>query len=350
MNNIQKKGGKRRVVIILLIAFLILLAVIPYYSYKNFLNTPVSKNPKEVEFQVRRGANSSTIIDGLYKKGLVSSRIFAKMYVKKLNMDKNLRPGIYKLNTSMTPMEIFIKLSKGAPDFDVVTITFPEGYNVKQIAKKLKENGLIKDEKTFIDEAQNGSFENDFIKDIPENRPSRLEGYLFPDTYEFKKGISEHEIIKKMLDTFDTIYKASIQGNINSANQKLDTIMIMASVVEREAKVDSERPVIAAVFYNRLEKNMELQSCATIQYALGVTKEKLYYKDLEVVSPYNTYKHKGLPVGPICNPGLSSIKAAINPSKVDYLYFVLKAYNGDGSHNFAKTDVEFEKYKSQLKW
>jgi glycosyltransferase involved in cell wall biosynthesis len=122
----------------------------------------------------------------------------------------------------------------------------------------------------------------------------------------------------------------------------------MASIVEREAKVDSERPVIAAVFYNRLEKNMELQSCATIQYALGVTKEKLYYKDLEVISPYNTYKHKGLPVGPICNPGLSTIKAAINPSKVDYLYFVLKAYNGDGSHNFAKTDVEFEKYKSLI--
>lgn len=349
MNNIQKKGGKIKIVVISLIIFLILLAVIPYYSYKNFLNTPVSKNPKEVEFQVRRGANSSTIIDGLYKKGLVKSRIFAKMYVKKLNMDKNLRPGIYKLNTTMTPMEIFVKLSKGAPDFDVVNITFPEGYNVKQIAAKLKNNALIKDEKTFIAEAQNGNYEYDFLKDIPANRPSRLEGYLFPDTYEIKKGLSEHDIIVKMLDRFDSVYKTSIQGNINSENQKLDDIITMASIVEREAKVDSERPLIAAVFYNRLKKDMELQSCATIQYALGVTKEKLYYKDLEVNSPYNTYKHKGLPVGPISNPGLSSIKAALNPSKVDYLFFVLKAYNGDGSHNFAKTDVEFEKYKSQLK-
>lgn len=345
----KENKGKIRIIAISIFIVLLLLAVIPYYSYKNFLNTPVSKNPKDVEFQVRRGANSSTIIDGLYKKGLVKSRIFAKMYVKKLNMDKALKPGIYKLNTAMTPMEIFTKLSKGAPDFDVVNITFPEGYSVKQIAKKLKENGLIKDEKTFIDEAQNGNFEKEFLKDIPNDRPSRLEGYLFPDTYDLKKGISEHDIIKKMLDRFEDIYKTSIQGNIKSEEMKLDDIITMASIVEREAKVNSERPLIAAVFYNRLKKNMELQSCATIQYALGVTKEKLYYKDLEVNSPYNTYKHKGLPVGPICNPGVDSIKAAVKPADVDYLFFVLKAYNGDGSHNFARTGEEFEKYKSQLK-
>lgn len=349
MNILQKKRGKFIILAISSFVVLLLLALIPYYSYRNFLNTPISKNPKDVEFQVRRGANSTTIIDGLYKNGLVKSRIFAKIYVKKLNMDKSLKPGIYKLNTSMTPMEIFIKLSKGAPDFDVVNITFPEGYSVKQIAKKLKDHGLIKAEKVFIEEAQKGAFENAFIKDIPADRPSRLEGYLFPDTYEFVKGISEHEIIKKMLDRFDYIYKASIQGNIKSENIKLDDIIKMASIIEREAKIDSERPLVAAVFYNRLKKNMELQSCATIQYALGVTKEKLYYKDLEVNSPYNTYKHKGLPVGPICNPGESSIKAALKPAEVDYLFFVLKAYNGDGSHNFARTGEEFEKYKSQLK-
>lgn len=345
----MKKKGKFSIAACLVIIVILTLIFGTFNSYKNFMNTPVSKKSKEVEFTVKRGANSSTIVEGLYKKGLLSNKIYAKLYLKKLNIDKKLKPGIYKLNTSMTPNEIFKKLSTGNPDADVITITFPEGYNIKQIAKKLKESGLIADEKSFINETQNGKFDYEFILNIPKDRPSRLEGYLFPDTYEFKKGISEHDIIKKMLDRFDYIYKNSIKETIDKKNLDLDKIIIMASIVEREARVAEERPIIAAVFYNRLRIPMRLQSCATIQYALGENKERLLNKDLEVDSPYNTYKHDGLPIGPICSPGKSSIIAALNPSDVDYIYFVLKAYNGDGSHNFARTNQEFEMYKAKLK-
>lgn len=345
---ILKKGKKAIILASVLLLFLILV-IVPFYSYKSFLNRPISKSSKEVEFQVKKGASSPSIVEGLYKRGLIKNKLFAKIYLKKLNLDKSLKPGIYKLNTTMTPLEIFTKLAKGTPDVDVVTLTFPEGYSIRQISKKLLDAGLIKDEEAFIVEAQNGSFDYEFLKGIPNNRPSRLEGYLFPDTYEFKKGLSEHEIIVKMLDRFKFIYTSYIKGDLEKSGKELDKVMIMASLVEREAKVEGERPIIAAVFYNRLKIDKKLESCATIQYALGVNKERLLYKDLEIESPYNTYKHVGLPVGPICNPGKDSIKAALNPAKVNYLYFVLKAYNGDGSHNFTNSYDQFLKYKSQLK-
>lgn len=349
MNNLRKKKGKLNIIACLVILVILVFVFVTFYSCKNYMNTPASKQSKEIEFRVKKGANSSTIIEGLSNNGLLKNKIFAKIYVKKLNIDKKLKPGIYKLNTKMTPDEIFKKLSLGNPDEDVITITFPEGYNIKQIAKKLKEAGLIKDEEAFINEAQKGKFEHEFIADIPKDRPSRLEGYLFPDTYEFKKGISEHDIIKKMLDRFDYLYKNSIKEALKSTGLKLDKVIIMASIVEREARVSEERPIIAAVFYNRLKVPMRLQSCATIQYALGENRERLYNKDLEIDSPYNTYRHDGLPIGPICSPGESSIMASLNPSEVDYLYFVLKSYNGDGSHHFTKSFNEFERYKAQLK-
>ncbi|MDF2673718.1 MAG: mltG, partial [Clostridiales bacterium] len=209
------------------------------------------------------------------------------------------------------------------------------------------DKGLIAKEEVFINEAQNGEFEYDFLKGIPEDRPNRLEGYLFPDTYEFKSGTTEHEIIDKMLGRFQEIFDEEISGKLG--DRRLDDLIIMASIVEREAKVESERPIIAAVFYNRLKIDMQLQSCATIQYILGTNKERLLYEDLEIESPYNTYLNSGLPLGPICSPGRDSLVAALEPADVDYLYFVLKKYDGDGSHNFARNYNDFLKYKNQLK-
>lgn len=345
--NFEIKKSKKTVKIVLFIIILIAASAgIAYFSYSNFLFNPASDSNSEVVYTVEKGSSSSNIIEGLYSKGLITNRFFSKVYVK-LNVKKSLKAGEYKLNSSMTPVAIFEELQKGARDLDVVKVTFPEGYNIKQIAKELYAKGLIKSEEAFINEAQNGEFEYDFIKDIPEDRPDRLEGYLFPDTYEFKAGTTEHQIIDKMLGRFEEIYTSEIFGKLG--DRSLDELIIMASIVEREAKVEEERPIIAAVFYNRLKINMQLQSCATIQYVLGYNKEKLLNKDLEIESPYNTYKNTGLPVGPISNPGRSSLIAALNPADVDYLYFVLKAYNGDGSHNFAANYNDFLKYKNQLK-
>jgi UPF0755 protein len=158
--------------------------------------------------------------------------------------------------------------------------------------------------------------------------------------------MSENQIANKMLNRFNVVYNTLIVPGSNRLGISPDEALIMASVIEKEAKLEYERPVIAAVFYNRLRINMKLQSCATVQYALGTHKEVLAYKDLEIESPYNTYKHSGFPIGPISNPGISSIEAALNPANVDYIYFVAK---GDGSHYFSSSYKEFLKYKNSVK-
>jgi UPF0755 protein len=334
--------GKKLILSILLLA----LIIYPFISYNNFLKSPVSKDAKAIEFRVAKGESSNKVIDKLYEKKLIKNKLFAKIYFKLSNIDKGIRYGVYSFNTSMTPVDIFDKLQKGDLDPNVVAVTIPEGYTIRQIAERLFKSEVIKDVDGFIDEAQTGVFKYDFLKDIPSSRPSRLEGYLFPDTYEFKKDMSHKEIINKMLSRFESVYNSLISPKIDELKVSPDQLMIMASLVEKEAKVQSDRPIIAGVFYNRLKINMKLQSCATVQYVLGEPKEVLLYKDLEIESPYNTYKYTGLPVGPIGSPGMNSIEAALNPADVDYIYFVAK---GDGSHYFASDYKEFLKHKNSLK-
>lgn len=343
--NIRTTSNKKYIVLAILVV-IVLMIVTPVVMYRNFLNSPVSDKSEELEFRVVKDATSNIIIENLSKEGFIKNKIFAKIYVRQHKLDKNLKVGVYNFNTSMTPTQIFDKLLKGEIDPDVVTVTIPEGFNVKQIADKLYKAEIIKDVNAFLKEAQEGQFTYDFIAQIPKNRPSRLEGYLFPDTYEFKKGIKEHDVINKMLGRFEKVYKEAEINKSPELNATMDQILTMASIVEREARKKEDRPVIAGVFYNRLKTSMKLQSCATVQYILGEQKENLTYKDIEIDSPYNTYKYAGLPVGPICSPGKSAIEAALSPEKNDYLYFVAK---GDGGHYFAKTYNEFLKFKASVK-
>ncbi|SKA81745.1 UPF0755 protein [Caloramator quimbayensis] len=341
---------KKRNYKILYLLFILILGIIivSYLSYKNYIYSPISKENKQIIFRVDRGENRKTVINKMLRNKIIKNQFFANVYAKNKNIGKDLKQGIYILNTSMTPSQILDKVLNGRidKDPDIVYVTIPEGFTVKEIAERLNKEGLINDIDSFINECQNGNFNYQFLKAIPKDRKSRLEGYLFPDTYEFKKGISSHDIIDKMLSRFNDIYESVIVPQINSQSYSSDEIIIMASIVEEEAKIDSERPIISKVFYNRLNKNMKLESCATVQYALGTHKSTLYYKDLQVESPYNTYKYSGLPKGPICSPGKRSIEAALKPANADYIYFVSK---GDGSHYFTNNYNEFLKYKNMLK-
>lgn len=343
--NIRTTSNKKLIILAVLMV-LVLLIIAPFFMYRSFLNNPVSSKSEVLEFRVVKGANSNIIIENLSKEGFIKNKLFAKIYVKQHKLDTHLRVGVYNFNTTMTPVQIFDKLLKGEIDPDVVSVTIPEGYTVKQIAEKLVKAEIIKDANAFIKEAQEGQFDYDFVAAIPKNRPSRLEGYLFPETYEFRKGLKEHDIINKMLAQFDKVYKEASKNKSIDDSVSVDKIVTMASIVEREARVKEDRPVIAGVFYNRLKIDMKLQSCATVQYILGEQKEVLTYDDLEINSPYNTYKYGGLPVGPISSPGKSSLEAALNPDKNEFIYFVAK---GDGSHYFAKTYNEFLKYKASVK-
>jgi len=312
--------------------FLICLIILVGRAYYRKGVGPVSlENPSEISFEVPMGSSTSKVSDILESNGLINSKLIFKYIVKKDGFDGKLKAGQYTLNTGMNVEEIVESLSKGGKNTNIVKFTIPEGYELKQIARRLSENGLV-DEERFINltkDASNFADKYDFLKEVPEG--SSLEGYLFPSTYDVESGASEEVIIEKMLNTFGKIYENTIKDSINDTGLSLNELVVLASIVEREGKVDEERPLIAAVFYNRIEHGKPLESCATVQYALGERKEKLSFNDLKIESEYNTYKHKGLPPGPIASPGLKSIEAAINPASVDYLFFVS---NGDGTHTF----------------
>ncbi|GAA0734578.1 endolytic transglycosylase MltG [Clostridium oceanicum] len=223
-----------------------------------------------------------------------------------------------------------------------VNVTIPEGYNIEEIASKLESLNII-NKKEFLHSVDIYKAPSYIKKD--NKRKHQLEGFLFPDTYKFMKGEKGEDIIKTMLNRFEEVRKEIEDKNkIKIENKDIDKIMTMASVVEKEARVDSERGKVASVFYNRLNKNIKLESCATVIYALGYHKDKLLYKDLKVDSLYNTYLQKGMPVGPISNPGRKSIEAAVKPDKTNYLYFVSK---NDGTHFFTNDYNEFLKMKKK---
>ncbi|QSZ26542.1 endolytic transglycosylase MltG [Aceticella autotrophica] len=329
MINVKNKRKKGSRLLIIIVIFFILSS---FLYYEN-LFTPVSNSNIQKIVKIPDGYTTQDIAKVLYSEGLIKNKSFFILRVKANNCENKIKAGKYLLSTNMTTDEIINKLKSGKSQIDTIKFTIPEGFTVEDIANRLSDMGLANKDK-FMWEAQNGVFNYDFLKNIPQNRPNRLEGYLFPDTYEISIGTNEHDIIKLMLSRFDNIYQKYIRNNSANIGMNPDQVVIVASMIEKEAKVEKDRPLIAGIIYNRLKKNMKLQIDATVQYALGVHKDKLSYKDLEIKSPYNTYTNFGLPVGPISNPGLKSIEAALYPKHNDYYYYFAK---NDGTHVFSQT-------------
>lgn len=306
---------------------------------------PVSNVPGEsITIEIPQRSTTASISQDLYEKGLIRSPFFFQVYTRLKGLDGRLQAGEYQLSPQMSLTEILDRLTTGK--VTTYSFTIPEGFTLKQITNRLAEKGLI-DPVKFQDLLQNGNFPYRFLEGIP-NRENRLEGFLFPATYKVVKGTSEEQIIDMMLKRFGQAYTEEMEQEARKRNLTTMELITIASLIEKEARVDSERPIIAGVLYNRLEKGMLLQVDATILYALGEHRERVMYEDLEVDSPYNTYKHKGLPPGPIASPGLSSIKAALEPQSHGYYYYVAKA---DGSHAFSRTLAEhnaaIKKYRSK---
>ncbi|KPU44946.1 putative aminodeoxychorismate lyase [Oxobacter pfennigii] len=342
----KKSAGKAKVGIIV---FLIIIALISASAYAavNYYNKSIyepagASDAPMLEVTIESGSTSQDIIKTLFNEGLIKDKNSLNIFIRLNKLSGKLMAGKYQLSKSMNAAAIVDKIAKGDVIRDTVKVTIPEGYEIKDIASVFEKAGLV-DKETFMNAAQTVNFDYDFLKDIPE-RDIKLEGYLFPDTYEFSKNVTAEQIINRMLSRFDEIYDEDMRKKTEELNLTIDKVVNMASIVEREAKVAEERPIVAAVFYNRIKINQKLESCATVQYALGERKENLLYKDLEIDSPYNTYKHSGLPVGPIANPGKASLIAALNPEDVDYLYFVVKDQNA-GTHAFSKTYSEFLRNK-----
>ena len=316
---------------------------------------PVSGDETPVRVVIAKGISANRIAEILHESGVIRSRFIFMLTCRMSGAGGNLKPGVYELNRAMSVPEVVRLLVKGESLESWVTI--PEGYNARQIGDLLEKERLVYSE-GFVRLAITGVYQ---FPAYPFTHPHSLEGYLFPDTYLVARGIDPQGIIVKMLDAFEVKVITALRPEIEEAIDQrfglapdsfplgLHKILTLASLVEREAKIEKDRPLIAAVLWNRLARDMKLQVDATVTYSPGESREnkdRVYHKDLENGSPYNTYEHSGLPPGPICNPGLESIKAVLDPAGVDYLYYVAKQ---DGSHVFSRTHEEHQAAKNAIK-
>ncbi|MCL6518589.1 MAG: endolytic transglycosylase MltG [Armatimonadetes bacterium] len=296
--------------------------------------TPAGRDRK-VMVLIPNGYSTKKIARLLAKSGVIRSSSGFILLALWQHKSESLKPGAYELSPAMTPSKILRKIAAG--DVSAKWVTFPEGFTTSQIAERLHAEGLVNMDRFYSLARTRGS---DFTTSFP-HPGDDLEGYLFPDTYLISIGSSEESIIQEMLDNFGKRI-ADLMPEIATSGMSLHEIVILASLIEREARISKDRPLISAVLRNRLSKGMHLECDATILYALGRHKSRLFYRDLGIDSPYNTYRYPGLPPGPIANPGLASIKAALHPANVDYLYYVAKR---DGSHIFSRTLDEHNRAK-----
>lgn len=291
----------------------------------------------DVVIEIPQNTTVTEISDILYENRLIGNTVLFKAY--SVLTGRTYFPG--KFNIDKAGYANLARILSTVPKDHAVNVTFREGIELREIRDKLVELELCT-AKEFDKYAVKKYYDYEFLNSIPD-RDNPLEGYLFPDTYTFSYTEGVQSIINKMLANFKAKVVDPMGDDIASQNMTLDEIITMASVVEREAADKNELPVISGIFYNRLNMKGEsvgfLESCATVQYILKERKTVLSVSDTKIDSPYNTYKYKGLPVGPIASPGVAAIKAAIFPKNTDYLYFVA---DGNGKHYFATTFAEHQ--------
>lgn len=363
----KNENGVARPFLIPLISCFVILALIScLFTYSYILADFSSQSQKgdivieeseQILFVITNGMTTTQIAESLKDMGLISNVTVFKLFSKLDGYDGQYKTGSHYLKKGLEMKDIMKILSS-----DTVTkkVTFPEGFTVKKIAARLEANDLCSAEE-FMNTVNSIVKDEEFLEEYPflKNLPDRdfaLEGYLFPDTYFFDLAATPEEIIRIMLDNFYDRYIPDYYTKAEKLGFTMDEVIILASIVERECRISAERRKVAGVFYNRLtnpfDSSLEyLQSCATLQYIIerdtGFIKDVLTLEDEKIEDRYNTYIHKGLPPGPICSPGIESIKAVLNLEKHDYYFFVLDSKSSSGSHLFAKTLKEHEANKNQ---
>lgn len=318
-----------------------------FYLWNGLRPPKASATP--VRFTIEKGMRASQMAEELEQAGLIRNAFLFGAWLKLKNEGSRFQAGDYEMTPGMTREEIVAKLNAGDTiAAETIRFTIPEGYTVVQMADRLAKEGAA-DKNKFLQavakpEQLTGSIWTKLIpKDAGIQYP--LEGYLFPDTYELKKGSTEVDIVNRMVTELDLKLNQlpdDWQTTMQERNLTLHQLLTIASLVEREVVLDEERPIVASVIKNRLDKKMPLQIDATIQYALGKQKEKLTNEDTKLDSPYNTYLHPGLPPGPIASPSYKSIEAALYPADTEYLYYVTKK-DGSNQHLFAITYKQHQK-------
>ena len=303
----------------------------------------LNKPEQVAEIYVGEDRDMEQVALELSGKGLVKYKSLFLLFAKLMKAETKVDPGIYTISSRLDYNAMIHAMQRsrsGVEERSTVMVTIPEGKTLKQTFQILAEHGVCPYE-TLLECAADREFDYDFLEELPYGEENRLEGYLFPDTYEFFAPSSPEEAIDKFLSNFDAKMNDEMMLTVAGSGYSLREILTVASLIEMEVGTDTERATIASVIYNRLNSSAYpfLQIDATIQYALEERKPTLTVEDLEIDSPYNTYKYTGLPPGPIANPGLASIRAALEPESTGYYFYAL---NKHGSHNFFTTQSQFE--------
>lgn len=331
----MKKANKRlfwQRVIALIVVLAIVCGIVSFCS----INADISGNGNSEEtivVNVQENASAHTIAEKLKDMGVIDHPFLFRLFLKLDGNDSKIQAGVHRINGAMSYSEIGHKLAS-APEEKSVSVTIPEGYEFKMIARKLADEGFVDYDK-FCDLAENYDFTYEFVNMIPE-RETRLEGYLFPDTYFISENDDELVILNMMLQQFEANFGDEYKARAAELGMTIDQVVNLASIIQREAGNVSEMPDVSSVFHNRIKSDEYpyLQSCATVQYILEDRKPVLTNEDTKIDSPYNTYINKGLPLGPISSPGADAIHAALYPSDTNYYFFVA---NGDGTSTFSES-------------
>ena len=332
----KKKKGLNAVFIIT-----ILVVIIAVWQCFEIVHKPLKINGDEI-VEVSEGDSFYGILNKLSEDKKLKSEFLVKLYLKVRGIQPDVLEGKYKLEKNMTLNDIITVLSSESA-IDKIYITIPEGYTIEDIAEELQEHNICSSEE-FLNAVKNYELPA-YVSSNP-NKRYNLEGFLFPDTYRFNENEDANFIIKTMLERFEEVWNESVQSlNLSIPNDQVEKVITVASIIEKEARVDSERSLIASVIYNRINIGMPLQIDATVIYSNGHHIEKMYEKYLDIDSPYNTYMYYGLPVGPISNPGKESIIAALDPENTEYLYYLLETEN---THYFTNDYDDFLRRKEEL--
>lgn len=336
----------RAKIIIFLSIILSLLGGVFYFYFEAYHGK--AGRAEEVIFEVVEGESIALIANNLKKENLITGKVYFFFYLKTKGISGKIIPGKYRLDGQMAIPEIATRLTtkEEIVKRDIV-LTFPEGWTLEKVVQRIQKSDL-QNTADFPVLAKNPNFFKEkygyeFLNDLPPK--ATLEGFLFPDTYFFAPEATSEEIIKKMLDNFDKKLSSEFKNGIALKKKTLYKIITLASILEMEVKSQGDREVVSGIFWNRLGVGQPLQSCATLAYVLGVNKKQYTYADTQMASPYNTYLNKDLPPGPIGNPGISTLRAAIFPKDSNFSYFLSDPETGQTI--FSRTFEEHTQNKNK---
>ena len=311
-------------ILILIIVFALICCLI----YIKAISGPVSENSKDIFFSITINEGIDSIAKNLENADLINSEFWFKIYIKKENLDKKIQAGDYTLSPTLSIKEIVNILKNGQTVNNEMTIKIIEGWGMAEINKYLVENSISNNNEFLVlARTKVSNWDYDFLKEA--SSEADLEGFLFPDTYRIFNDAAAEDIIVKMLDNLDKKMTIEMREDIENSGRNIYEIITLASLIEKEVRSYGDMQIVSGIFLNRIKNGQPLESCATLAYILEENKKQYSIEDTQIDSEYNTYKNQGLPPGPICNPGINAIKAAVYPKDTEYNYFLNRFDNGE---------------------